>query len=195
MDGFDHPRIDLEQYPTPAELAASIIHFADLRGDIAKRCVLDLGSGPGIFAIGAGFRNPTRVIGLEIDAQAIDIAVNNCAQIRPPISPEWVRGNAMNPPICTEGEATVFMNPPFGAQRGNVHADRAFLRAAIPLARVTYSIHNAGSSEFMEAFTADNEGEITDIVSMEMDLSRQFDFHELDETSIQTELYRTVWED
>lgn len=193
VDRFDHPRVDLEQYPTPPDLAAAIIHLADLRGDIDDQYVVDLGSGPGILAIGAAFRNPAQVVGIEIDPASIETARKNVESVTPPVTPEWILGDAMNPPLCPTTGATLLMNPPFGAQRGNIHADRQFLRAAIPLAAVTYSVHNAGSRSFIESFAADNGGEVTDAISMKMDLERQFSFHDLEETSIDTELYRIEW--
>ena len=45
--GFDDPRADLEQYPTPPGLAAHVVHVADLNGDIEDRVVIDLGTGTG----------------------------------------------------------------------------------------------------------------------------------------------------
>jgi putative methylase len=86
------------------------------------------------------------------------------------------------------------MNPPFGAQHGNEHADRAFLATAAGLADVSYSIHNAGSREFVEAFAADNGGEVTHAFEATFDLDRQFDFHEADEKELRTEVYRIVWD-
>jgi putative methylase len=51
--GFENPRIDLEQYPTPPGLAAHVVHVADLNGDIDGKTVVDLGTGTGMLALGA----------------------------------------------------------------------------------------------------------------------------------------------
>ena len=85
------------------------------------------------------------------------------------------------------------MNPPFGAQTGNEHADRAFLATAADIADVSYSIHNADSADFVEAFAADNAGEVTHAFRAEFDLPKSFDFHEDDRRHIDVEVFRIDW--
>lgn len=191
---FAHPRIDLEQYATPADIAAHVVHVADLQGDLESRTVLDLGSGPGVLALGCAFRDPHRVVGLEIDAAAIAIARENERRVDPPRPVDWVRGDATRAPLRRDGPTTVVMNPPFGAQRANVHADRAFLRTAARIADVSYSLHNAGSREFIEAFATSNDGSVTDAMAVSLDLAYQFDFHEEASTIVEAELYRIAWD-
>ncbi len=192
-DAFSHPRVDLEQYATPPGIAAHIVHLADLRGDLAGRTVVDLGAGPGILAIGGACREPDRVIGVEIDPAALATARGNDATIGPPVAIEWILGDATRAPLRPGGPTTVLMNPPFGAQRANVHADRAFLRTAARIAEVSYSLHNAGSERFIEAFAAANGGEVVDGLAVEFDLARQFEFHETEQTVVEAELYRIRW--
>ncbi len=192
-DPFSHPRVDLEQYATPPDIAAHIVHLADLRDDLADRTVIDLGTGPGILAIGCAHRAPDRVIGLELDASALAIARSNAAAIDPAASITWIRGDATRAPLCPDGPTTVLMNPPFGAQRGNAHADRAFLRTAADIATVSYSLHNAGSEGFIASFAETHEGCVTDAMGVSFDLERQFSFHEAEETVVEAELYRIVW--
>ena len=192
VDRFEEPRLDLEQYPTPPTIAAHVVNLAALRGDLAGRTVVDFGSGPGILALGCAFCEPAHVVGIERDRTAIRIARGNERSLSPPVRPMWIWGDATVPPLCTT-DATVVMNPPFGAQAGHAHADRAFLSAANRIARVTYSMHNAGSRDFIHAFAADSGGTITDEVAVEMDLTHQFPFHTADRTSIDVELYRIEW--
>lgn len=191
---FHDPRIDLEQYATPPDIAAHLVHFIDLQGDISDCVVCDLGTGPGILAIGAAFRGPRSVIGLELDPEAIDIARDNERRIDPPRAVEWIRGDATHPPIRPRNDMTVIMNPPFGAQRGNVHADRAFLESAAQIGRVSYSFHNAGSREFIESFASSNGGSVTAAMEVAFDLTHQFPFHEAEVTTIEAELYRICWD-
>lgn len=191
--GFEKPDAALEQYPTPPELAAHVIHVADLHGDIEGRTVVDLGAGTGMLGLGAAFRSPARVVGIEIDAGPITIARENERRVgtRAPI--HWIRGDASRIPVRTTEPTTVVMNPPFGAQDGNRHADRGFLRTAAGLADVSYSIHNTGSQDFLEAFTADNDGTITHAFQAEFELDKQFDHQSADRTEIDTEVYRIDW--
>ncbi|MEI7648496.1 MAG: methyltransferase, partial [Methanomicrobiales archaeon] len=51
--GYAKPRPSLEQYMTPAPLAARMLYHALMKGDIEGKNVCDLGSGTGVLAIGA----------------------------------------------------------------------------------------------------------------------------------------------
>ncbi|WP_254538129.1 METTL5 family protein [Halomarina litorea] len=189
--GFDDPRVEWEQYPTPAPLAAHLVHLAALQGDF-DRPVVDLGTGTGMLALGARLLGATEVVGVDRDPSALAIAVANADRVDAP-GVSWVLGDATRPPLCPR-EATVLMNPPFGAQHGREHADRAFLDAARRLARVTYSVHNAGSRGFVEAFADDAGGTVTHAFGAEFDLDRQFAFHTSERHTLDVEVFRVVWE-
>jgi putative methylase len=193
--GFDDPKAPLEQYHTPPDLAAHIVHLADLQDDVEGRTVLDLGAGTGMLTLGAALRGPARAVGVEIDPAPLATARRNERRVGARADIEWIRADATDAPLCppSREDVTVLMNPPFGAQRGNEHADRAFLATAARLAGVSYSVHNEGSREFVEAFAADEGGEVTHAFSAELDLPRQFDFHEADAEVIDVEVYRIAW--
>ncbi|WP_336338853.1 METTL5 family protein [Haloarcula brevis] len=192
--GFDNPRASLEQYRTPPDLAAHLVHTADLQDDIQGRTVVDLGCGTGMLALGAALRSPARVVGLDIDPAPLSTARANERKVGSTTSVSWVRADATAAPLCPPvGETTVVMNPPFGAQSDNEHADRRFLETAAAIAGVSYSIHNEGSRSFVESFAADNGGEVTHAFETEFDLPRQFDFHESDRRAITAEVYRIDW--
>lgn len=188
---FADPRVEFEQYPTPADLAANLLHLADLQGDL-DRVVVDLGSGTGILALGAALREAPRVVGIERDPAAIEIARENERALGATVAVDWLLADAARPPLARM-DATVVMNPPFGAQRGHRHADRAFLAAAADLATVSYSVHNASSQEFVEAFAADRCGTVTHAFEATLELDRQFPFHERDQAELAVEVYRVVW--
>jgi putative methylase len=191
--GFDDPRADLEQYRTPPELAAHLVHTADLQGDIEGRTVVDLGCGTGMLALGAALRGPRTVVGLDIDPGPLATARENDRRIATSSAVSWVRGDATEPPLSPAGETTVIMNPPFGAQTGNEHADRAFLATAADIADISYSIHNADSAEFVEAFADDNAGDVTHAFKAEFDLPKSFEFHDEETRHIDVEVFRIEW--
>ena len=191
--GFDDPRADLEQYRTPPELAAHLIHTADLQGDIDGRVVFDLGCGTGMLALGAALRGPNRVLGLDIDPEPLATARENEGRVGTTTEVSWVRADATEPPLCPETETTAVMNPPFGAQSGNEHADRSFLASTATLADVSYSIHNAGSADFVESFAADNGGEVTHAFEAAFDLPASFEFHQDESRTIDVEVFRIEW--
>lgn len=191
LDGFEDPDVELEQYPTSPGLAANVIHLADINQDL-DGTVIDLGTGTGMLALAATTRNPTQVIGLEQDLGALAIARRNAATFDTATRVHWVQADATDPPLSM-GDATVVMNPPFGAQHGRGGADRAFLEAARVVGNVSYSIHNAGSREFIESFAADNRGDVTHAYASELPLAAQFEFHTSDRVDVPVEVYRIEW--
>jgi putative methylase len=190
--GFESPTVELEQYPTPPGLAAHLIHVADLQGDIEDETVIDLGTGTGMLALGAALRGPRRVVGVDVDRGALTTARENERRVGTAADVGWVQADATRAPLDVD-DATVVMNPPFGAQQGNEHADRAFLETASQVESVSYSIHNEDSREFVEAFADDNGGEVTHAFQAELELDRQFEFHERDRTALDAEVFRIVW--
>ena len=191
--GFEDPRAPLEQYHTPPDLAAHIVHVADLQGDVEDRTVVDLGCGTGMLALGAALRGPDLVVGVDVDPAPLSTARENERRVAARTDVSWVRADATRAPLCPDDPVTVLMNPPFGAQSGNEGADRAFLETAAEIADVSYSVHNAGSEAFVESFAADNAGEVTHAFAAEFDLPRQFDHHEAETRSIDTEVFRVEW--
>jgi putative methylase len=205
LAGFENPRVDLEQYPTPAWLAAHLVHLADLQGDLAGRTVVDLGAGTGLLALAAATRGPASVLGVERDRGALEVARRNEVELAPATTVHWVRGDATRPPVgpagprlggrtgADDGPVTVLMNPPFGAQAGHEHADRGFLAAAADVATVSYSIHNAGSRSFVDAFAREEGGTVTHAFAADFELDRQFPFHEEARRDIDVEVFRVEW--
>ena len=191
--GFDDPRVDLEQYRTPPELASHLIHTADLHGDIEERLVVDLGCGTGMLALGAALRGPSMAVGVDIDPGPLSIARENQRRVAAVSDVSWIRADATQLPLCPTSPTTVVMNPPFGAQSGNEHADRGFLDTAARIADVSYSVHNAESNDFIEAFATDNGGTVTHAYAAEFDLPRSFDFHTQDSQTIAVEVFRIEW--
>jgi predicted RNA methylase len=53
VDGFDEPKVELEQYVTSAEVATAVLTCVNEEyGDLDGKTVLDLGSGTGTLSIG-----------------------------------------------------------------------------------------------------------------------------------------------
>lgn len=191
LDGFADPDVELEQYPTSPELAANVVHLADLHGDLSG-VVVDLGAGTGVLALAVATRTPERVVGIERDRAALGTARTNETTLGAERGVDWIQADARRPPIaCTD--ATVVMNPPFGAQYGNRGADRGFLDAARSIAVVSYSIHNAGSREFVESYAADHDGAVTHAFAAELPIEGRFEFHTSDSADVPVEVYRIEW--
>ena len=176
------PDADSEQYSTPATVAAELLHFAFMNGDIEDRTVYDLGCGNGILGIGAKVLGARMVIGIDRDETAIEVALQNCKRLS--VEVEFRRGDVR----AAEGAGdTVVMNPPFGAQRQNRHADRAFLKKALAIAPVVYSILNAGSEPFIRSLLPSTTIQRFPVA---FPLKRRFWFHKKDKKFIQADIYR-----
>jgi putative methylase len=187
LTGFSCPRAALEQYQTPAPLAARLLFHALMKGDIEAKKICDLGSGTGVLAIGAALLGAERVQGVDIDRKAIRVAKENAALLD--VDVEFIVADVRDAALpahlgCSD---TVIMNPPFGAQKA--HADRPFIDLALTLAPVTYSIFNAGSVQFVETYTAERAG-IDERIGGIFPIKRTFSFHTQDVQEIGVEILR-----
>jgi putative methylase len=182
LEGFSNPSPEKEQYVTPPSVAADMLYLAYLRGDLEDVC--DLGCGTGILAIGAAAFG-AKVVGIEIDAQAIGIARENAAKLGAEV--DFVRGDVNC--IALRRIKTVVMNPPFGAQKASA-GDRAFLQKAVQIADVVYSIHNLGSEGFIRRIV--EPCSVDEIYRIKYPLKRCFEFHSRDVKIIEVDLYRIV---
>jgi len=189
LEGFGRPDPRTEQYGTPAVLAARLLHHAHLLGDIGGKAVCDLGTGTGILACGAALLGAARVVGVELDPDALAVARRNAARLGAEVTfvPGDVRDRSLIDGLGSFD--TVVMNPPFGAQ--DPHADRPFVDAALTLAPVVYGIFNTGSIPFMEAYTA-GRAEIEFAIGGILPLRRTFPFHRRDVVEIDVEILRLV---
>ena len=145
----------IEQYMTPANIAADVIYTAYQYGDIRDKKVVDLGCGTGIFSFGTKLANAKEVTGIDIDEEAIKIAKDYAEKNNEDIKFEVkdVKDVDIN---CD----TVIMNPPFGAQKGNRWADRRFIEKGFEIAKVIYSIHLSKTIDFIEKMISSLDGEI-----------------------------------
>ena len=182
VEGFERPNAALEQYATPAILAAEMLHYAYMQGDL-EDTVYDLGCGTGMLAIGAKLLGAEKVVGFDLDRKALEVARRNAEKLG--VDVEFVHCDISE----VEGHAhTVVMNPPFGAQaKGN---DRPFLLSALRTSDVVYSIHNCGSHDFISRFIGD--ARIADWYTTAFPLKRTFKFHKKEVEMIKVEIYRIV---
>lgn len=162
----------LEQYTTPATIAADVIFTAYNWGDISEKTVIDLGCGTGIFAIGAYLMGAQKVQGYDIDPGVISIAKEYTIKNNYPI--EFHIQDVTS--IQTSCD-TILMNPPFGAQKANLHADRKFIEKGFEIASVLYSFHLKKTVPFFEKMITALHGEITLKKDYEFPIKWLFDFH------------------
>ena len=183
--GFPAPSARLEQYQTPAPLAARLLYHAALNGDIGDRRVGDLGCGTGILSIGAALLGAREVVGVDADESVLSTARENAGRIGVEVT--FLAGRIGDPGTISSIRPcdTVVMNPPFGAQ--TVHADRPFIDAALEIAPRVYGIFNAGSRKFVESYIA-GRGVVGEVIGGLLPVRRTFSFHTRDVREIAVEI-------
>ena len=72
---------------------------------------------------------------------------------------------------------TVLMNPPFGAQKANLKADRKFIEKGFQIAKILYSFHLKKTMPFLKTMINALNGEITFQKDYEFPIKSIFDFH------------------
>lgn len=137
------PAPDLEQYRTPAGIAAELLLAAQAEGAIAGKRVLDLGCGTGTFAIGAALLGARLATGVDVDSHAVAMAQETAAEAHVAERTWFVCSDVADWRSDPDHFDTVVMNPPFGAQKGNRNADRVFY------ARASEAVHPFGTVWFL----------------------------------------------
>lgn len=176
--GFESPSAQLEQYMTPATIAADMLFEAYSRGDIRDLKVMDLGCGTGMLSIGAALLGAGMVVGFDTDPDALRIAEANAWDLGADISFSRARIDEIE-----EGADTVVMNPPFGCL--TPHADRPFLERALALSDCVYSIHMASTLGFVEAYCERRGRSVFWRRTYKYDIPHQFSFHSREKQTVE----------
>ena len=174
---FADPDPALEQYMTPATMAADILFTAYSNGDVEGMKVLDLGCGTGMFSIGAWLLGAGMVVGYDVSESALEVARANAESFGAEV--EFHKSDIRD---VDEGADTVFMNPPFGCQNRN--ADRAFLEKAMSCAECVYSIHMAETLDFVEGFCAERGRSVKWRKTYKYEIPHTFSFHKKAKMSV-----------
>jgi len=187
LSGYDRPDILMEQYNTPATVAARFLHHIHMAGDIEEMMVCDLGCGTGVLACGVALLGAASATGVDADSSALVIAEKNGDILG--VNVEWICADVSDfADSCPSGSFdTVVMNPPFGAQNTNIHADRAFIDAAIRLAPVVYGIFNSGTGTFLGRYLK-GRGHVEIFAKTGFPMRRMYAHHKKDIVHIDVEM-------
>src|SRR5881398_3041147 len=112
--------------------------MAGFEHDDLEGRIIDLGTGTGRLAIGASLMGSAHVVGVDVDARALELARENAKTAG--VKVNWVQSTIDELDGTYD---TVIMNPPYGTR--TAHADTRFLDKAFQLASITYSIHKTRS--------------------------------------------------
>jgi len=184
------PRLRWEGYNIDAESAAEMVYAAFLHGDIKGKSIVDLGCGSGILGIAACLLGASRVLGIDIDGGAIKTAVLNAEKVG--VDMDLIVGDIE----CIVGSFnTVLMNPPFGTWRRG--ADVKFLRKALEISNVVYSLHKQSDSVrlFLKDKISRMGGRIDWLREMSLTIGRTYPFHRKRKYRVNVDLYRIICRD
>lgn len=183
IKGHPEPKPELEQYMTPAPIAADILYMTYARDDIGLKRVIDLGCGTGIFAIGSALLGAERVCGIDIDEKAIELAHENAKTLEVD-----VRFEVMEIGDVLEKGDTVIQNPPFGAQKK--HADQPFIEKALECAPVVYSLHLSETRGFVRKLCAELGVGVQEVKNYKFEVRHMFPFHTREKRHFDVSLFR-----
>lgn len=184
LEAHPRPKVGLEQYTIPGYLAAHILHVADrIFNDIKGRTVVDLGAGTGRLAIGAKILGAGECIGVDIDPMAIEAARRNSDHAG--VKCQWLVGDIHT----LKGRAdTVVMNPPFGTR--TPHVDMQFLKHAISISSVTYSLHKTSTRKFVLEWLKSEGLAARVLYQARFQLPHTFRFHKKKRASVEVDFIR-----
>ncbi|XP_076245677.1 rRNA N(6)-adenosine-methyltransferase Mettl5-like [Calliopsis andreniformis] len=196
LDGFDKPKILLEQYCTSAHIASHMLYSAQSQfKDIEGCTVADLGCGCGILSLGAQILGASHVIGFEIDSDALEIQSRNCNEIE--VFVEVVQCDILQylPGNFEKFFDTVIMNPPFGTKH-NAGTDVKFLEIATKLAsNSVYSLHKTSTRNYILKKAAQFGAKGQVIAELRYDLPKAYKFHKKTSVDVQVDFIRFALND
>jgi len=174
---FVDPDPSLEQYLTPAAIAADVLFDAYGKRDIRDLKVMDLGCGTGMLSIGAWLLGGVSIVGYDISQKALELASAHARSMGAGIT--FVCSDINN---VSEEADTIFMNPPFGCQ--NRRADRDFLKKAMESAECVYSFHKAETLDFVKEFAEKHGRKVVYNKVYKYDIPNTFSFHSKERHSV-----------
>ncbi|CAJ0923895.1 unnamed protein product [Ranitomeya imitator] len=183
VNGFESPKLLLEQYPTRPHIAACMLYtIHNTFDDIEEKVIADLGCG--VWSAqhrGSGVRcwvSTKLCIGFDIDEDALGIFRTNAEEFELP-NVDLVQCDVCSLPSTSLEKSvdTVIMNPPFGTKH-NKGMDMTFLKNALQMARTSvYSLHKTSTREHVQKKAADWKVKMEVIAELRYDLPASYKFH------------------
>jgi len=192
LDSFQAPNPALEQYPiTPQGASIVLTIIANTYNDIQNKVVCDLGCGTGILAIGAALLGAKEVIGVDIDQNQLEIAIKNAQKLSLTNKIVWIQSDIQNFSIKAD---IIIQNPPFGVQKGDHGIDIIFLKKALEIAKIIYSLHKSGqkNQSYIKNFIQKQNVFLDAIIPIQINLPHLYTFHRKKNYAVQIDLYRII---
>lgn len=184
VDTFESPNVHFEQYPTPPDIAAQVMHHAYSQGEIEDMLVADLGCGAGILSVAASFLDAGHVVGFEIDAAALEVCSRNCTEMEI-TNMDMVQCDLALPPNTRWKAAfdTVVMNPPFGTRTKGL--DMVFLKAALFMSSGSvYSLHKSSTRDHVIKKAEEWNVNCKVVAELRYNIDKMYTFHKRDSADV-----------
>jgi len=191
IEGFENPKVLLEQYPTRPHIAACMLQtIHDTFDDIDNKMIADLGCGCGVLSIGSVMLGAGSVTGFDVDQDALEQFQENIADF------EMDNIELVNADVAALGDRfigkydTVIMNPPFGTKH-NKGLDIKFLETGLRLSsKSVYSLHKTSTREHILKKAKDWGVTAQVIAELRYDLPNTYKHHKKSSVDIQVDFIR-----
>nr|XP_033800055.1 methyltransferase-like protein 5 isoform X1 [Geotrypetes seraphini]XP_033800058.1 methyltransferase-like protein 5 isoform X1 [Geotrypetes seraphini]XP_033800059.1 methyltransferase-like protein 5 isoform X1 [Geotrypetes seraphini]XP_033800060.1 methyltransferase-like protein 5 isoform X1 [Geotrypetes seraphini]XP_033800061.1 methyltransferase-like protein 5 isoform X1 [Geotrypetes seraphini]XP_033800062.1 methyltransferase-like protein 5 isoform X1 [Geotrypetes seraphini] len=192
VDGFENPKLVLEQYPTRPHIAACMLYTIHTTyDDIEDKLIADLGCGCGVLSIGAAMLGAGLCVGFDLDEDALEIFKANVEEFEL-TNVDMIQCNVCSLPSdkMLKRFDTVIMNPPFGTKY-NKGLDMTFLKTALQIAReAVYSLHKTSTREHIQKKAEEWKIKMEVIAELRYDLPASFKFHKKKSVDIEVDFIR-----
>lgn len=189
---FEAPKLPLEQYNTPPGFAAEMLHVIQEDTGLVGKTVLDLGCGCGILGLGCVRVGASRVIGIDIDTEALKIAEKNKDEVG--LTDQDIlfqQGDVRklqleDLPVGLRTFDLVVSNPPFGVWGEGENRDVIFVKKGLEFADVVYTVHKSTARSFLLQSVREMKGVKLEFIFQDkvFSIPQTFKFHKFKERSI-----------
>ncbi|UMM23495.1 hypothetical protein L5515_004184 [Caenorhabditis briggsae] len=195
LEGFEKPKIKLEQYATSSELAVSMMEMIDETVGLDGVKLVDIGCGCGmLMTTAATLYDLKSVVGIDIDEDALKICAKNLETADIQENCDLLQMDVLDPEAkLPQGEFDVaVINPPFGT-KNNAGIDMKFVKIGIELVRPggsVFSLHKSSTRNYILK-TANKWEDLEDVeacAQMRWKLSATYKFHKEKSVDIDVDL-------
>ncbi|XP_022120509.2 rRNA N6-adenosine-methyltransferase Mettl5 [Pieris rapae] len=192
ISGFTQPRVEYEQYETPAHIAAVALYTMQTQFEaLESKLVLDAGCGPGMLSCGASLLGAGTVTAVDIDGESLDILKENI-EFTEVENIDIIQCNFLCPEMyrCENYFDTVVMNPPFGT-KNNAGIDMKFLKMGLDLScDSVYSLHKSTTRCHIQKRIKEWGAKGSVIAELRYNLKSSYKFHKQQSKDIAVDLWR-----
>lgn len=203
LDAFENPVLELEQYPTPAKLLASIMHTIDMsHRSFEGLTVADFGTGNGAFAIIAALLG-AKVVAFEVDLAAMEIAARNIAELELEDDIDLVHvdiGGEEFVDFVREHQGAerpfdcIVMNPPFGTRVKGI--DSKFVTHALRLTKESvYSLHKTSTRTHLLKVAKASEATMSVVMETKYPIKQLYCFHKQKSKNVEVDVLKFTLSD